>query len=112
MPTTLFCWRCQMDIPMLSDSEFEIVSPYLSNALEQIKLYREQHGCSLAEAQSKGYGQRALEIYEQMTGFKETNPTALFHHRLSMFGPPCLVCGKPLRTPHADFCATCGARSG
>jgi ATP phosphoribosyltransferase regulatory subunit HisZ len=94
---------------MLTEEEWQVVSPHLGNAIEQIKRYREEHGCSLAEATAKGLGQRALEMYEEITGFKETNPNALFHHRLSMYGPPCHVCGKPLRTPQARYCAMCSA---
>ena len=85
------------------------MSPHLVNAVEQIKSYRELHKCSLAEAHQKGFGQRALELHEQLTGYKETNPNALFHHRLSIYGPPCHVCAKPLRTPQARYCAMCSA---
>jgi hypothetical protein len=30
-----------------------------------------------------------LAEYERNTGFHETNPNAVFHHRLSDYGPPC-----------------------
>lgn len=94
---------------MLTEEEWEVVSPHLTNIVEQIKRYREEHGCSPTDAKSRGFGERALELYEHITGFKETNPNALLHHRLSMYGPPCHVCGKPLRTPQARYCAMCSA---
>lgn len=50
----------------------------------------------------------ALQVYEEITGFHETNKNALWHHRLSVYGPPCLHCGKPLRTTRAKHCAACG----
>ena len=94
---------------MLTEEEWVIVAPHLENAVTQIKQYREAHQCSLSEANSKGFGRQALAAYEQITGFKETNPNALFHHRLSIYGPPCHACGKPLRTPQARYCAMCSA---
>jgi hypothetical protein len=96
-----------MDLPMLTEGEWEQVAPWLANAVTQIKAYREMHQCSLAEASTKGFGQEGLIAYERITGFKETNPNALFHHRLSIYGPPCRECGKPLRTPQARYCAIC-----
>jgi hypothetical protein len=98
-----------MDLPMLTEEEWSIVAPHLANGVEQIKRYREEHQCSLAEAQANGFGQEALALYAGITGFKETNANALFHHRLSMYGAPCHVCGKPLRTPQAKYCAMCSA---
>lgn len=50
----------------------------------------------------------ALAEYERLTGFKETICNALFHHRISLFGPPCPRCGKVLRTPVAFKCFECG----
>ena len=38
-----------------------------------------------------------LAEYEKITGFRETNPNAVFHHRLSDYGLPCRFCGRPLR---------------
>ena len=93
---------------MLTEEEWQLVD--LTGFIEQIKRYREETGCTLAEANQKGPGRQLLTAYERITGFKETDPNALFHHRLSMFGPPCHVCGKPLRTPVANYCAACGAK--
>lgn len=50
-----------------------------------------------------------LDEYERLTGFRETNPNAVWHHRLALYGPPCRVCSKPLRTPQASRCVACGA---
>jgi len=107
MPRTIYCWR-RVDVPMLTDEEWSLVGPHLADAAEQIKRYREKHSCSLAEARSKGFGAEALAAYKKLTGFDETNADALFHHRLSIYGPPCENCGKPLRTPQARSCAACG----
>jgi hypothetical protein len=71
-----------MDIPMLDDLEFREV----------------------IEA-----GWQALEAYRRITGFEETNINAVWHHSLSLYGPPCHKCGKPLRTPRALWCPACGA---
>lgn len=93
---------------MLTDDEWAELSPLLMEAVQQIIDYRRVHGCSLAETREKGHGHEALAPYEALTGFRETSPNALFHHRASHFGPDCEDCGKPLRTPWARFCAACG----
>jgi hypothetical protein len=51
----------------------------------------------------------ALRRYNELTGFGETVMNALWHHRVSLYGPPCRMCQKPLRTPRAQWCAACGA---
>jgi hypothetical protein len=109
MSQWLYCWR-GMEIPMLEESEWEAVAPLLANPIQQIKEYRLVHGVSLAEASEKGFGQKALAVYEQLTGFRETNPKALWHHRVSLYGPKCSACGVPLRTPQATYCINCGWR--
>ncbi len=109
MAKTLYCWRCKTDVPMLEEHEWEQIAPHLTQALTEIKDHRETHRISPAEAKARGYGTQPLERYFQLTGFRETNVDALWHHRLALFGPPCRACGKPLRTPRAKTCAACGA---
>jgi hypothetical protein len=95
-----------MEVPMLEEHEWKRVSPLLVNAVEQIKHYRQLHGVTLAESRAN-YGKEALAMYFELTGFPETNPDALWHHRVSLYGAPCSACGKPLRTPKAKVCAAC-----
>jgi hypothetical protein len=74
--------------PMLDEDEFGTVS----------KLYTEAFsGSGTIEARFTPM----LDAYERLTGWHETNPAAVMHHRLSQYGPPCHSCGKPLRTPVA-----------
>jgi hypothetical protein len=81
-----------MDIPMMDDREWEVVWKAHTVAM--------QHGRDGRAA--------ALAEYERLTGFRETNFSALFHHRISQHGPPCPRCGKVLRTPVAYKCYECG----
>jgi hypothetical protein len=111
MAKTLYCWRCRMDIPMLDEHEWEEVLPHLMEGIQQIKRYRIDYDPSLGEAKDIVYEIAALKRYFEITGFRETNINALWHHRLGLFGLPCRVCGKPLRTPRARMCAACGAPS-
>lgn len=109
MPRTVYCWRCRMELPMLTEAEWAIVSPLLTEAIRDLKRYRQSHGGSPAEARQQPFGDEALACYRQITGFEETNFDALYHHRLSLLGPDCHACNKPLRTPRAKLCAECGA---
>lgn len=81
---------------MLDDEEFAIAEKLYRNAFEK-------RGFSL-----KNRFKPLLKYYESVTGFKETVPHAIMHHRVSQYGPPCENCGKPYRTPQASFCAACG----
>ena len=110
MAKTTYCWRCKIDVRMLDEQEWEQVLPHLQAGIEEIKKFRETHGVSLHEAKMWVYGEGALQRYYEMTGFRETNVNAIWHHRLSQFGPPCSSCGKLLRTPRAKFCAACGTQ--
>ncbi|WNG35371.1 hypothetical protein F0U61_18115 [Archangium violaceum] len=91
----LWCWRCKMEVPMLDEDEF-------ASAWQQ---YEKRL------AIQKGL-QPMPEEDEQLTGFIETNPNLVLHHRVSLYGPPCITCGKPLRTHQARHCAACGAPRG
>ena len=92
----LWCWRCRMEIPMLDEDEFTIASKLYSDAFKKTGMTIEERFVPL------------LDYYEKVTGFKETVPNAIMHHRISQYGSECENCGKPYRTPQATYCADCG----
>ena len=93
----LWCWRCQMDIPMLDEEEFAIARKLYAEAMQNVRIHKK-----MPDFQS------LLNYYNELTGFKETVHNAIMHHRISEHGPPCESCGKPYRTPLASLCAACG----
>ncbi len=93
MAKQMHCWRCRTDIPMLDEIEWERMSPLLSST------------------QDPDARQKALDLYYAITGVRETNHLAIWHHRTSLYGPPCAKCNNPYRTPEASFCAACGFKS-
>ena len=95
---------------MLEEHEWEQVAEALRAGLQGLKKERKEKGISLSAVDTASYYREALERYERLTGYRETNPRALYHHRVSLYGPPCPHCGKPLRTPKAKLCAACGTR--
>lgn len=94
---TLWCWRCQQDMPMLDEAEFASVDRLYSAALRP-------GGVGSIDARFEPVRRE----YERLTGFASCHQNAVMHHRLSLLGPPCASCGKPLRTPQARHCAECG----
>ena len=94
---------------MLDEREWELVVPHLEKGVERIKSHRQTFGVSLEEAKDEVYWRQALTRYNEITGFRETDPQVIWHHRLSIYGPPCSVCGNLLRTARAKQCAACGA---
>lgn len=108
MARDLYCWRCDAVVPMLTEQEWARMEPALGQAIQDVQNYRTIHGVGLSEAMKHGHGQSAILLYEELTGYVETNADAIWHHRISIYGPPCAACGKPLRTPQASFCADCG----
>jgi hypothetical protein len=105
----MYCWRCQMNVPMLDEEEFAVIDQLYSQGVQAIKEFRAEHGVSLDEISVHDFFHSVREAYQRMTGMDEANENAILHHRISIYGPPCQVCGKPLRTPRASFCAACGA---
>lgn len=105
MAKNLHCWRCKTLIPMLDEREWALMSPALTKTIEDIQAYRRQTGASLAECPPQT---SACRLYARLTGFVETHPNAVWHHRAADCGPFCRHCRYPLRTARASFCAGCG----
>jgi hypothetical protein len=108
MPQQVYCWRCQIEIPMLDEGEWSQLAPLLTHATKEMKNFRGRTGASLEVTMQQGIQRPALDKYQELTGFEETNFNALWHHRLAQYGPPCEKCGKLMRTEVARFCAECG----
>lgn len=94
----LYCWRCRMVVPMLDESEY----------LEAQRLYSLMFKPVGPDLSRAARAKPLLDYYNGLTGFDETEPNAVMHHRIAQYGPPCEVCGKPYRTPQAELCAACG----
>ncbi len=103
----LWCWLCRAEMPMLDDQEFSEIAPLFRAGLESVKDYRAATGVPLKGVPLPERFAAMLVRYQAMTGYRETNPNAVWHHRLSLYGPPCKRCGKPLRTPRAKLCGSC-----
>ncbi len=106
---------------VLWDEDLEALRAAHEEAQENLKAHRESNPTSSDEESElvsaarwaareyRWWRERGpmLREYKRITGFRETVPNAVAHHRVSMYGPPCNACGKPLRTPRAKFCAGC-----
>jgi hypothetical protein len=104
----MWCWRCKMHVPMLDEEEFVVVSNLFSQGMSATKEFREKHNIPLSGVPIEERFRPMREAYKQITGVDEPNYNAIMHHRISIYGPPCGRCGKPLRTPRASFCVACG----
>ena len=87
MPQDLYCWRCDTVVPMLNEEEWAVMEPALRNAISDIQSYRSTHAVDLSEAMRQGYGQKALSLYLELTGYRETNANAINHLRERLATP-------------------------
>jgi hypothetical protein len=101
-----------MDLPMLDEDEFARIQRRWSQAFhKRFTEHRQEHGLAPdAQININDLFEPVRQEYEQITGMSEPNHKAIMHHRISIYGPPCHACGKPLRTPQAKLCAVCWAR--
>lgn len=60
MPRTIYCWRCKIDVPMLTEDEWQLVNP--EALLEQIRQYRKETGASLAEVYRSNTASRSSDL--------------------------------------------------
>jgi hypothetical protein len=94
-------------MPMLDEREYAEISALHGIGTTSVKDYRKETGAPLHTVSLAEHYAPMLARYEAMTGYFESNPNAIMHHRLSRYGPPCTHCGKPLRTPKAKLCGSC-----
>ncbi|MCD1117981.1 hypothetical protein [Chryseobacterium turcicum] len=94
-----YCWRCRMDVPMLDSEEGKIASKLLAEGFQESKRLKKHVPENF---------KKLLDYYNGLTGFEETNPNAIMHHFINLYGPDCENCGKPYRTETATFCPKCG----
>jgi len=99
----------QIRVPMLDEQEYAEIASLFRAGMQSVKEYCNETGASPKTVPLVERFAPMLSRYEVMTGYSETNPNAVMHHRLSLYGPPCSRCGKPLRTPMARICGCCMA---
>jgi len=94
---------------MLDEQGYLEIAALYRTCAESLKHYREAAEASLKNTPLNEIFAPMLNRYEVLTGYKETNHNAIRHHRLSLYGPPYHLCGRPLRTPKAKLCGSCMA---
>lgn len=100
---TMWCWRCRQDVVMLDEDEYKIINDLYRECMKRAEEIRRDKGSSLKEA-----FEPVSDAYEKITGLKDFHHNTNMHHRISIYGPPCSKCGKPLRTSRVKMCAACG----
>lgn len=109
-----WCWRCKIKVPMLNQKELQLCIEAREKGKEflvkEIKKRNIKDFEWLEENLYGGEKQRYfVEMYRAITGFmEENNPNAIWHHSIELYGPDCPNCSKPLRTPEARYCISCG----
>jgi hypothetical protein len=95
---------------MLDEAEFEAVASLYYRAVRNIKSRVRFLDPRSQEQFIQEQYKPVLDEYRRICGRDwSADPSHLLHHRISKYGPPCRLCGKPLRTPKAVHGAACGA---
>ncbi len=92
---------------MLDENEFSSISHLYSECMHATKEFREATEAALEDAALDERFRPMRLRYEELTGMKDCHHNAIMHHRLSLYGPPCSKCRKPLRTTKARLCGSC-----
>jgi len=94
-------------MPMLDEDEYRHILELYVACAESAK--QKRAAASARRPSLDELFEPVRKEYERMTGVADCHHNAIMHHRIVEYGPPCQVCGKPLRTARACFCAACGA---
>jgi len=92
---------------MLEDDEYAEVWSLFRDAMRSTKEFRQRWNIPLENASTEERFGPVRSHYERLTGMKDCHENAILHHKLSLYGPPCKNCQKPLRTPNAKLCGNC-----
>jgi hypothetical protein len=92
---------------MLDEEEFTEIFKLYGQCMKSTKEFPQLWNIPLEHVSIEERFKPVRERYEQLTGMKNCHQTATMHHRISMYGPPCRRCEKPLRTPAAKLCGSC-----
>jgi hypothetical protein len=92
---------------MLDDDEYAEVSKLYGEAMQATKEFRQRWNIPLEKASIEQRFEPVRSHYERLTGMKDCHENAILHHKLSLYGPPCKNCLRPLRTPKAKLCGSC-----
>ena len=92
---------------MLDEQEYAEAFRLYGECMKGAKEVRQQWNVPLASPSISERFRPIREWYEQLTGVPVAT-RIIMHHRLSDFGNPCRACRKPLRSPRAKLCASCG----
>jgi len=103
----LWCWRCKCEMPMLDEVEYSQIARLYNESMKATKEFRKLWNIPLEGISINERFRPGRDEYEHLTGVKESNENAIMHHRLSLYGPPCKRCQRPLRTPKAKLCGSC-----
>ncbi|MFC5404681.1 hypothetical protein [Cohnella soli] len=104
----MWCWRCKCEMPMLDEAEYARIHKLYGDCMRATMEFRQKHGLSLEQISMDDRFSPVVKEYEKITGVSGIHHNAIMHHQISLFGAPCQYCGKPLRTPNAKLCASCG----
>lgn len=94
-------------MPMLDEDEYAGIARLYSEAMRATREFRLRWGVPLVNASMEERFEPVRTQYERLTGMVESNHNAILHHRISLYGPPCKRCQKPLRSPNAKVCGAC-----
>ena len=92
---------------MLNDEEEAEIRVLVSECVKAVKEFREKWAIPLNSASVDERFAPVRLRYQELTGMEELPQECIMHHYLSLYGPPCARCGKPLRTPKAKLCGAC-----
>lgn len=103
-----YCWRCREEVPMLNDAADAELQAMWAEACETIAR-RKLSAVDSPEEDSKQPEMEAFcRRYWEITGKEWKMRHLTVYHRIADYGPPCIHCGKPLRTHNATTCLECG----